>query len=121
MLLDNRTHKQFWKQVWEEVVISGKSERRKNHNIKVDISAFERVVQFIYLGINYKINYKNSIQEEIKSGLKSGNACYRSVQNLLSFILLSINVKIKIYRTIILSVVLYGCETWSLTLRENVG
>ena len=33
--------------------------------------------------------------------------------------LLSKNLKIKIYRTIILSVVLYGCETWSLTLREK--
>ena len=46
-------------------------------------------------------------------------ACYHSVQNLLSFRLLSKNLKIKIYRTIILPVVLYGCETWSLTLREK--
>ena len=44
---------------------------------------------------------------------------YHSVQNLLSSRLLSKNLKIKIYRTIILSVVLYGCETWSLTLREE--
>ena len=51
--------------------------------------------------------------------MKSGNACYHSVQNLLSFSLLSKNLKIKIYRTIILPVVLYGCETWSLTLREK--
>ena len=48
-----------------------------------------------------------------------GNACYYSVQNLLSSSLLSTKLKIKIYRTIILSVVLYGCETWSLTLREE--
>jgi len=41
------------------------------------------------------------------------------VQNLLSSRLLSRNLKIKIYRTIILPVVLYGCETWSLTLREG--
>jgi hypothetical protein len=51
--------------------------------------------------------------------LKLGNACYHSVQNLLSSILLSKNLKVKIYRTIILSVVLYGCETSSLTLREE--
>ena len=62
---------------------------------------------------------QNSIPEEIKSTLKSGNACYHSVQNLLSSRLLSKNLKIKIYRTIILPVVLYGCETWSLTLREE--
>jgi len=41
------------------------------------------------------------------------------VQNLLPSRLLSKNLKIKIYRTIILPVVLYGCETWSLTLREE--
>jgi len=41
------------------------------------------------------------------------------VQNLLSSSLLSKNIKIRIYRTIILPVVLYGCETWSLTLREE--
>ena len=48
-------------------------------------------------------------------------ACYiyHSVQNLLSSRLLSKDLKIKIYRTIILPVVLYGCETWSLTLREE--
>ena len=44
-------------------------------------------------------------------------ALYYSAQNLLSSWLLSTNLKIKIYRTIILPVVLYGCETWSLTLR----
>jgi len=60
-----------------------------------------------------------SIAEEIKSRLRSANACYHSVQNLLSSTLLSKNLKTKIYRTIILPVVLYGCETWSLTLREE--
>jgi hypothetical protein len=62
---------------------------------------------------------QNSVQEEIRRRLKLGNACYHSVQNLLSSRLLSKNSKIKIYRTIILPVVLYGCETWSLTLREE--
>jgi hypothetical protein len=51
--------------------------------------------------------------------VQSGNTFYNSVQNLLSSILLSKCVKIKIYRNIILPVVLYGCETWSLTLREE--
>ena len=60
---------------------------------------------------------QNSTPEEIKSRLKSGNACYHSVRNVLSSRLLSKNLKIKIYRTIILPVVLYGCETWSLILR----
>jgi len=60
---------------------------------------------------------QNSIQEEIKSRLKSGKACYHLLLNLLS-LLLSKNLKIKICRTIILHI-LYGCETWSLTLREE--
>ena len=63
---------------------------------------------------------QNSIQEEMKR-FKSGIACCHSVQNLLSSSLLSKNLKIKIYRTIILSVVLCGCGTWSLTLREERG
>jgi len=63
---------------------------------------------------------QNSLAEEIKSTLVSGNACYHSVKNLLSSRLLSKNSKIKIYRTIILPVVLYGCEAWSLTLGEEM-
>ena len=59
---------------------------------------------------------KNSIQKEIKSRLKTGNACYHSVQNLLSSSLLSKNFKTKIYRTIILPVSLYVCEIWLLLL-----
>jgi hypothetical protein len=54
-----------------------------------------------------------------KSRLNSGNACYHSVQSLLSFRLLSRSVKVKIYKTIIMPAVLYGCETWTLTLREE--
>jgi hypothetical protein len=57
--------------------------------------------------------------EEIKSRLKSGNACYHSVQNLLSSNLITKNVKIKIHGIIILLAVLYGNETWSLTLRKK--
>ena len=73
--------------------------------------------EFKYLGTT--LTNQNSIQEEIKSRLKSGNVCYHLVQNLLSSSLLSTNFKFKKYRTIILSVVLYGWETWSLTLREE--
>ena len=62
---------------------------------------------------------QNNIQEEIKSRLNSGIACYLSVQNILSSGLLSSNIKIKIYRTVIMPVVLCGCETWSITFREE--
>ena len=75
------------------------------------------VEQFKYLGTT--LTNQNSIQEEIKRRLKSGNACYHLVQNLLSSSLLSKNLKIKIYVRKILPVVVYGCETWPLTLREE--
>jgi hypothetical protein len=77
----------------------------------------EKVEQFKYLGT--VLLSQSSVQEEIKSRLKSGNACYHLLQNLLSSSLLSKYIKIKIYKTIILPFVLYRCETWSLTLREE--
>jgi hypothetical protein len=85
----------------------------QSHNIQISNSSFERGVDFKYFGTT--LSYQNSVQEEIKSRLKSGNACFRLVQNLLSSSLLSKNLKVKI----IFPVVLYGCETWSLTLREK--
>jgi hypothetical protein len=75
------------------------------------------VVKFKYLGTT--LTNQNDIRDEIKSRLNSGNACYHSVQNLSSSRLISKNLKIKIYKTVILPVVLYGCKTWSLTLREE--
>jgi hypothetical protein len=65
------------------------------------------------------VTNQNLIQEEIKRRLNSGKACYHLVQNLLSSCLLSKNLKIRKYKMIILPVVLYGCETWSPTLREE--
>ena len=67
---------------------------------------------FKYLGS--LLTNQSSIQEEIKCRLKAGNSCYYSVQTLLSSPLLSKNLKIKIYKTIILQAVLYGYEAWSL-------
>jgi len=55
------------------------------------------------------------------SKLNSRNICYHSVEYLLSYCLLPKNLKIKIYRTIILPIVLYGYETWSLTIRKGHG
>ena len=86
-------------------------------SVRIDNSTFERVEEFKYLGTT--LTTQNSIAENIKSRLRTGNACNHSVQYLLSSSFLSKNLKIKIYRTIILPAVLYACEAWSLTLREE--
>ena len=80
----------------------------QSHNIKSDNTSFERLEEFRFLETT--LTNQNSIQEEIKSRLESENACYHSVQNLLSYNLFSNNLKTKIYRIIIFPVVFYGCE-----------
>jgi hypothetical protein len=65
------------------------------------------------------VTNQNLIQKEIKRSLNSSSACYHSVQKLLSSPLLSKNLKFRIEKTIILPLVLYECDTWSLTLRED--
>jgi hypothetical protein len=74
------------------------------------------VVQFKHLGT--RVTNQNLIQEEIKRRLNSYNVCYHSVQNCLSSRLLSKNLKIRIHKTLILPVVLYGYKTWSQVLRR---
>jgi hypothetical protein len=89
----------------------------QNQDIRTANESFESVAKFKNLGTT--LTNQNDILDEIKIRLNSGNACYYSVQNLLSSHLISRNLKIKIYKTVIFPVVLYGCKTWSLTLREE--
>jgi hypothetical protein len=63
----------------------------QNWDIKIENRSFQNVSQFKYLGTT--VTNQNLIQEEIKRRLNSGNACYHSVQNLLSSRLLSKNLK----------------------------
>ena len=80
----------------------------RSHNIKNDNRSFEKVGQFRYWETT--LTNQTSIQEEIKSRLQSGITCYHSVQNLLSSGLQSKNIKIKIYRIIILPVFCMGVK-----------
>ncbi|KAJ4427375.1 hypothetical protein ANN_24996 [Periplaneta americana] len=89
----------------------------RNGNIKIGDLSFEEVEKFKYLGAT--ITNINDTREEIKRRINMGNACYYSVEKLLSSSLLSKNLKVRIYKTVILPVLLYGCETWTLTLREE--
>ena len=90
------------------MVMSRDQNAGRIHSVRMDHSTFERVEEFKYLGAT--LTNQNSIAEEIKSRLRSGNACCHSVQNLLSSRLLSKNLKIKIYRTIILPLFCMGVK-----------
>jgi hypothetical protein len=79
--------------------------------------SYGNVGTFKYLGTT--VTNENLIQAEIKRRLNSDNACYHSVQKLLSSLIVSKKVKIRIHKTIILPAVLYWSGTWSLTLREE--
>jgi hypothetical protein len=97
-------------------VISGDQNARRSYKLNF--------INFLLHGgsseiLGTTVTNQNTIQEEIKSRLKSGNACYHSVQNVLSSSLLFKNIKIKKYRTIIFPAVLNRRETRSLTLREE--
>jgi hypothetical protein len=87
------------------------------HSIKIANRSSEDVAKFKYLRTT--LTEQNWMHEDINSRLNLGTACYHSVQSLLPFCLLSRNLKVKIYKTIILPVVLYGCGTWPITLREE--
>jgi hypothetical protein len=99
------------------ILVSHCQKAGQGQSIKIAHRSFEDVVKLKYLGT--ALTDENCIHEEIKSSLNSGNACYHLVQSFLSSRLLSRNVKVKIYKIVILPVVMYGCETWSLMLREE--
>jgi hypothetical protein len=89
------------------MLLSQYQNTEQNYDIKIANRYFENVAHFRYL------------ETTVKRSLNSGNACNHSVQDILSSHLLSKNIRIRIYKTLVLSVVLYGCETWHLTLREK--
>ncbi|KAJ4429209.1 hypothetical protein ANN_26212 [Periplaneta americana] len=89
----------------------------RNGTVKVGDLSLEEVEKFKYLGA--RVTNINDTREEIKRKINMGNAFYYSVEKLLSSSLLSKNLKVRIYKTVILPVVLYVCETWTFTLREE--
>jgi hypothetical protein len=71
----------------------------QNRDTQIADRSFKYVSQFKCLAT--AVANQNLIQEEIKKGMNPDNACYHSVQNLLSSRLLSKNLKIRLYKTVI--------------------
>jgi hypothetical protein len=102
--------------------VQGISQSSTSQKTKKSIHHFAAKYTHANSLITYKITL-DVINNEVFNGnegfLSSGNVCYHSVQNVWFFGSLSNNLKIKIYRTIIIRFVEYGCRTWSLTLRKE--
>jgi hypothetical protein len=99
------------------MLLSRRQDAGQNHNAAN--KSFEYVAEFRCMRTT--VTNHNLIYEEINSRLNSGKACHRSVQNLFSSSLLSKTVNFKLHRIIILPVVFYGWEKWTLILRKEHG
>ena len=88
-----------------------------NQNIVIENLSFKNVEKLKYLGVI--VTNKNDIREEIKRRINMYNTFYYSLEKILSTHVLSRKLEVNTYKTIILPVALYGCGTWSLTLKEE--
>jgi hypothetical protein len=91
------------------MLLSHHQNAEQSHDMKIGNGSFRNAEEFKYLGRT--VTNETLTEEEIKRSLNLGNVYYQS------FCLLSGNIKFRIYKIIILPVVLYGCEAWCLTLR----
>jgi hypothetical protein len=83
------------------MLLSHHQDAGQNHDVKIANRSFESVAQLKYLEMT--VTNQNLAQEEIKRRLNFGNVCYHLVQNPLSVLLLSKNIEIIMYKTIIFS------------------
>jgi hypothetical protein len=97
------------------VLLSCTQSADQNHDIDIPNRSPENLTCFRYCRTT--VTEQNLIQEEIKRIVNSGNACCHSVHNIMPSCLPSKNVRTRIYSTVILLVVLYECQTCSLTVR----
>jgi hypothetical protein len=78
---------------------------------------FEHVKEFAYLGS--QLNQTNSTSSEIQARILSGNRCYYAYGKLMKSGTLNRSSKLKIHKSLIRPVVIYGCEAWTLTNRDE--
>jgi hypothetical protein len=90
----------------------------QDQNIRIPNESFEKVATFKYLWTT--LTNQNDIHDEMKSRLNSWNGCYYSVPNILSSPLISRNLKIKIYKTLICQLCYVGAELCLSLWRRNI-
>ena len=96
------------------MVMSRDQHAVQNHIIMIGNKSFERVEQLRYLGTTItKVAFTKKLRADWMQGML---ATIR--RRIFCLPVCSPSIKIKIFRAVILPVVLHGCETWSLTLRE---
>jgi hypothetical protein len=85
--------------------------------LEVNGYKFEKITQFKYLGTS--VTYDNDLSVEINNRIISANRSYYGLKKQLKSHLLSTQTKIKLYKTLVRPVLMYGCESWSLTKNEE--
>jgi Reverse transcriptase (RNA-dependent DNA polymerase) len=91
---------------------------RHGESMNVDGHIFHRVPQFKYLGV--LLTQDNELKVEISKRIQLANNCYFGMGTLLKSRSISLNLKIKIYMTLIRPVILYGSETWASRKIEEI-
>ena len=96
------------------MVVSTREERRRNkNNLRIADRVFEKVEQFVYLGV--EINSSNLISQEIQRRIMAGNRALYANIKLLKSRLITRKTKLKIYTTLIRPVITYASETWNIS------
>lgn len=96
-----------------EYIVSDKDKNNRTDMITLDNKNYKVVEKFKYLGT--QINVENSFLDEIKIRITNANKCYFSLGNIFKAKNVSRSSKIRLYKTVILPIVLYGSETWATT------
>lgn len=99
------------------MTLDRKNGSRVGQNITMDNYNFEVVQSFKYLGSI--LNVTNDIEEEIKMRITQGNRCFFALKHLFRSSLVSRATKLRLYKTIIRPIVMYGSETWPLATKHE--
>ncbi|KAI5639582.1 reverse transcriptase (RNA-dependent DNA polymerase) domain-containing protein [Phthorimaea operculella] len=94
-----------------------KTTRTKRNNLIVNGTSYKGVDKFKYLGCT--VTDTNQREDEINIRIQNALRCSAALHKVLTSKLISRRTKVRIYKTVIRPILMYGCETWTLTLKEE--